>query len=151
MAGYVWECSELLHGRRFPLKLKGAVHKNYVRLAILYGSAARSLNESEMRILQSTKRSMMRPLCGVQLKDRRRSTDLMFMLGLNETIDQLAMANSARWHGNVLRREDVHVLRMAFDFEAEGQRKKGMVKRTWTNQVEEESVQVGLRREDAHC
>ena len=61
------------------------------------------------------------------------------------------MANSARWHGNVLRREDVHVLRMAFDFEAEGQRKKGMVKRTWTNQVEEESVQVGLRMEDAHC
>ena len=28
---------------------------------------------------------------------RKRSTDLMFMLGLNETIDQLAMTNSVRW------------------------------------------------------
>ena len=30
------ECGELLYGRRFPLKLKGAVYNNYVRPAILY-------------------------------------------------------------------------------------------------------------------
>ena len=33
-------------------------------------------------------------VCGVQLIDRKRSMDLMYMLGLNEAIDQLAMANS---------------------------------------------------------
>ena len=33
------ECSELLLGRRFPLKLKKAVYKSYVRPAILYGNA----------------------------------------------------------------------------------------------------------------
>ena len=32
------ECDELLYGRRHYLKLKGAVHKSYVRPAILYGS-----------------------------------------------------------------------------------------------------------------
>ena len=32
------ECSELLHGKRFFLKLKLAVYKHYVRPAILYGS-----------------------------------------------------------------------------------------------------------------
>ena len=32
-------------------------------------------------------------ISGVQLKDRNRSTDLMFMLSLNETMDKLAMAN----------------------------------------------------------
>ena len=37
---------------------------------------------------------------------KKRSTDLTFMLCLNETIDQLAMANSVRWCGHVLRRED---------------------------------------------
>ena len=35
----------------------------------------------------------MRAMCGVQLKDIKRSTDLMLMLGLNETMDQLAIAN----------------------------------------------------------
>ena len=35
---------------------------------------------------------MVRAICGVQLKGRKRSKDLMLMLGLSETIDQLAMA-----------------------------------------------------------
>ena len=41
-------------------------------------------------------------------------------MGLNET-----MANSVHWYDHVLRREDGHLLRRAFDFEAEDQRKKG--------------------------
>ena len=49
----------------------------------------------------------MRAICGVHLKNGIRSKDLM--LGLNEIIDQLAMANSVRWYGYVLRREDCHV------------------------------------------
>ena len=43
----------------------------------------------------------------------------MFMLCLSETIYQLAMANSVRWNGHALRREDGHVLRMALDIEVE--------------------------------
>ena len=45
------ECSELLYGRKFPLRLKGAVYKSYVRPAILYESEAWCLKESEMGIL----------------------------------------------------------------------------------------------------
>ena len=61
---------------------------------------------------------MVRVMCGAQLKDINRSKDLM--LGLNEPIDQLAMANSVRCYGHVLKREDGHVLRRAL--EVEGQR-----------------------------
>ena len=61
-------CGELLHGRRFPLKLKGAVYKSYVRPAILYGSMY--CMESEIGISQRTKKSMMRAMCGVQVKDK---------------------------------------------------------------------------------
>ena len=116
---------------------------------------------------------MVRAMCGVQLNDRGISTDLM--AGLNETIDQLAMAGSVcsyghvlrredghvlrredghvlrREDGHVLRREDGHVLRRALQFEVKGQWKKGRSKRTWKMQVDEESVKVGLRREDSLC
>ena len=47
------------------------------------------------------------------------------MLDLNETICQLAMANSVRWYGHVFRKENGHVLRRALEFEVERQRKKG--------------------------
>ena len=69
-------------------------------------------------------------MCGVLLKNIKRSTDLIFVLGLNENIHQLAMANSVCWDGHELRREDGHVLRRALDFEVEGQRKKERPKRT---------------------
>ena len=72
------ECGELLYGRRFPLRLKGAVYKSYVTPAILYGSEAWCMKESEMGILRRTERSK----------------DLMYMLGLKETIEQLAIASS---------------------------------------------------------
>ena len=140
-----------MYGRRFPLKLKGVVHKSYVRSAILHGSEAWCLKESEMGILQMIEKFMVRTMCGVQFKDRKRSTDLMFMLGLKETIDQLAMVNSVHWHGHMLRREDGHVLRRALEFEAEGQRKKGRPERMWKKQVDEESMKGGLRRKDALC
>ena len=51
----------------------------------------------------------------------------------------------------MLRREDGHVLRMAFNFEVEVIMMIGRPKRTWKKQVEEKSVNVGLRREDALC
>ena len=66
---------------------------------------------------------MVRAMGGVQLIGRKRSMGFMFILGLNETMDQLAMANSVRWYGHVLRREDGHVLRMELYFEVVGQRK----------------------------
>ena len=48
---------------------------------------------------------MVRAMCEVQLKDRKIYTYLTFMLGLNESIYQLAMANSVHWYSHVLMRE----------------------------------------------
>ena len=76
---------------------------------------------------------------------------MIFSLALSETMDWLAMANSVHWYGHVLRIEDGHVLRRALDFEVEGQSKKGRLKRTCKQQVEEESVKVGFIGEYALC
>ena len=92
------ECGELLYGRIFPQNMKGAVYRS------MCGSEAWCLKESEVEILRRTERTMVRAMCGVQLKDKKRSIDLMFMLGLNETIDQLARANSVCWYCHVLER-----------------------------------------------
>ena len=72
-------------------------------------------------ILRTTETSMVKAMCGVQLKDRKRCMDLMFMLGLNKTINQLAVANIVCCYHHVLRREDGHLLRSVLDFEVEGE------------------------------
>ena len=59
----------MLYGRRFSLQLKGADHKSYVKPAILFGSEAGCLKESEMRILRRTEISTVRAMCRVELED----------------------------------------------------------------------------------
>ena len=67
------EGGKLLYGKRFPLILKVTAYKSYVWQAILHGSEAWCLKESEMEMLQRTQISMMRAMCEVQLKDRKRT------------------------------------------------------------------------------
>ena len=64
------DCGELLYGRRFPLRLKGAVYGSHARPSILYVSEAWCLKEREKGILRRTERSTVRAMCGVQLKDK---------------------------------------------------------------------------------
>ena len=76
------ECSEILKGRRFSLKMKEKIYKSCVRSAMLYGSEAWCLREKGMAILRRTERAMIRAMCGVTLLDRRNSEELMDMLGI---------------------------------------------------------------------
>ena len=69
---------------------------------------------------------------------KKRTEDLMEIVGLKETVLQMAKANGVRWYEHVLRRDDGHVLR-----------KRGQPKKMWKTQVEKESKSVGLEKEDA--
>ena len=68
-------------------------------------------------------------MCGAKLMEKKRTEDLTEMLGLKETVVQMAKANGVRWYGHVLRRDDGHVLRKAFEFEVKGKRKRGRPKK----------------------
>ena len=92
---------------------------------------------------------MARAMCGAKLMAKKRTEDLMEMLGLKETVVQMAKVNGVRWYGHVLRRDDGHFLTKALEFEVKGKRKRGRPKKTWKTQVEKESKSVGLEKKDA--
>ena len=73
-----------------------------------------------MAILRRTKRAMVRATCGAKLMEKKRTEDLVEMLGLKETVVQMAKAIGVRWYGHVLRRGDGHVLRKVLEFEVKG-------------------------------
>ena len=66
----------------------------------------------------------MRVMCGTKLMEKTSTGDLMEMLGLKETVVQMAK-DGVRWYGYVLRRDDEHVLRKALECEVKGKRKRG--------------------------
>ena len=90
---------------------------------MLYVSETWCLRENEMAILRKTERAIVRAMCGAKLMEKKRSGDLMEMLGLKEMVVKMAKANRVRWYGHVLRRDDGHVLRKALEFKVEGKRR----------------------------
>ena len=82
--------------------------------------------------------------------DKKNTNELMDMLGLNETLEKMAIASGVRWFGHVLRRDEGDVLREALQFEVDGRRGRGRPRNTWKKQVEKEMKRAGLRREDAY-
>ena len=93
--------------------------------------------------------SMVRAMCGAKPMEKKRTEDLMEMLGLKETVVQMAKTNGVRWYGHVVRRDDGHVLRKAWEFEVKGKSKQGQPKKTWKMQVVKGSKSAGLEKEDA--
>ena len=121
--------------------MKGRIYRSCVRSAVLYGSETWCLKENEMSILRRTERAMVRAMCGVKLKDRESSEELMDRLGLKVRVEQLAKANGVRWYGHVLRREKDDVLRRALAFEVDSVRER-------TTEEDMEEASGGGHQED---
>ena len=121
------------------------MYKRCVRSAILYSSERWYLGQNEIGILQKTERAMViSDMCGMKLMDKNSTRDLMQMLDLNKTIEQLSRANSVRWHGNVFRKEKKNLLRGALHLKVIGTSKRGRPMKTWIKVVIEQSRKVGL-------
>ena len=71
------------------MKMIGRIYQTCVRSAMLYGSEMWCLKENEMAILRRTEKAM----CGVKLIEKKRSQELMSLLGLIDTLDGLARAS----------------------------------------------------------
>ena len=104
---------------------------NNAALQILYGIEKWCVRENEMAILRSTERVMVRAISGAKLMEKKRTDDLMEMLGLKETMVPMGKANGERWYGHVLRRE------------------KGYLERRGICKWRMEGKSVGLKNEDA--
>ena len=102
-----------------------------------------------MAILKKTEKAMMRAICGVKIIEKRRSQELINLLGFKDTLNGLDRASGVRWYGHVLRRDNDDVLRRALDFKVAGRRGRGRPNMTWKRQVEEHINQIGMKRKDA--
>ena len=50
-----------------------------------------------MAILRKTKKAMMRARCGIKMIEKRKSQEIISLLGLKDALDDLARASGVRW------------------------------------------------------
>ena len=96
-----------------------------------------------MGILQRTEGAKVRSMCGVKLMDKKSTKDLMQMIGLRQTMDQLARAKGVRCYGHVLRKDKKNYMRRALYLKVKWTRKRGRPMKTWLKTAIEQSRKLG--------
>jgi len=115
---------------------------------MLYGSETWLVRKENVVALQRAEMRMVRWMCGIKLKDRFPNNELRERL----VIDDIALVlqqNRLRWYGQVLRKEDDDWVKKCMEYEVEGPRPRGRLKRTWREVVKEDCQARKLNTEDA--
>ena len=100
------EMSPMLTKRGLSLKTKGYLYNMCVCEVLTHGSEIWSIRAGDVQRMARTERSMVRRMCGVSLKDRRRSEDLLKLMGI-VGIEEVMDRSGLRWLGHVERKDDL--------------------------------------------
>ena len=96
------ELTPILTSRGATLKAKGRIYKACVQSVMVYGSETWAMKVEDMRRLERAERMMVRWMCGVTLKERKHSEELLARLGI-EGVAEIVRRGRLRWYGHVER------------------------------------------------
>ena len=85
--------------------MNGELYKTCVRTAMIYCDETWTMRKEEEAVLLRAERAMVWLMCGVKLRDWKRTGELMWMLGLCDDIVTVVGQSRLRWYGHVMRRD----------------------------------------------
>ena len=89
----------------------------------------------DMQQITRTERCMIRRMCGVLLKDRRRSADLLKLMGISG-VEEIMDSSALRWPGHVKKKEELDWESLCRGIEVEGQVRRGRKMNTWGGRMD---------------
>jgi len=134
--------------RRAPKWLKGKLHKQMVRPAMLYGLETVPLTKAQEKKLEVAEMRMLRYELGATWEDRIKNEDIRSALQIKETFASKIRESRLRWFGHIARREEGYVGKKVMELEV-GRRKRGRPKRRWSDCTREDLKSVGADEDDA--
>ena len=90
----------MLCGQRWSVKMKGKLYKTCVRTSMIYGSETWTMRKEEAVLLRA-ERAMVRMMCGITLRYRKRTGELMWMLGLCDDIVTVMGQSRLGWYMDI--------------------------------------------------
>ena len=97
------ELSPILTARGASNHIKGKIYKACVQSVLTYGTETWVMKIANLQSLERMERMMMRWMCGVSLKDRKRSADLYSLLRV-QSVAEVVKHGRLRWFGHVERK-----------------------------------------------
>lgn len=140
------ELEPILTCRGASLKTKGKIYQACVRSVLTYGSETWAMKAEDMRRLERTERMMVRWMCGVSLKDKRHSEELLKWLGI-ESVLEVVRRSRLRWFGHVERMCTDNWVSACREIKVVGSNGPGRGRKTWRECVVDDMRRLGLSRE----
>jgi hypothetical protein len=97
------ELAPIFTTRGASLKLKGKIYRASVQTVMVYGSETWAEKVEDVRRLVRTETAMARWMCGVMLKDRKASDELLGRLGVEDVVEVMRRGRLL-WFGYVERK-----------------------------------------------
>ena len=142
------ELSPILTVRGLSLKMKGKIYEACVQSVLVYGSETWALKVCDKQQLERTERMMVRWMCGVTLKNKLRSQDLLERLDIVGVAERVSRGR-LRWFGHVERKSDDDWVSKCRHIVIGGGRSRGRNRKTWMVCVQTDMTKLGLSRVDA--
>ena len=137
------ELSPILTVRGASYRIKGRIYSACVQSVLIYGTETWAMKADDLRSLERTERMMVRWMCGVSLKDRRRSEDLCNLLGINCVAD-VVRRGRLRWFGHLERKSVDDWVSACRGLVVERARGRGRSRKTWEQCVRDDMKLLGL-------
>jgi hypothetical protein len=141
------ELAPILTLRGMSLRMKGKIYRACVQSVMVYGSETWALKVTDTQQLERTERMMVRWMCGVSLKDRKSSQELLDRLGIVGVSERVGRGR-LRWFGHVERKSADDWVSKCRVMSVAGARRRGRGRKTWMECVEEDMRRLHLKRED---
>ena len=104
------------------------------------------MKEANLQSLERTERMMVRWMCGVSLKDRKRTVDLYNLLSV-QSIDEAVRRDRLRWLKHVERKSEDDWVSACRNVVVAGVRGAGRGRKTWYECVKKDMRELGLHAE----
>src|SRR5579863_5536190 len=142
------ELAPILTVRGMSLKMKGKIYRACVQSVMVYGSETWALKVVNVQQLERTERMMVRWMCGVTLKDKKRSQELLDSLNIVGVAERVRRGR-LRWFGHVERKSAEDWVLKCRELVVVGARNRGRGKKSSMECVEDDMGRLHLRREEA--
>ena len=138
------ELLPFLTSRAPPLEMNGRVYSGCVRSSMTYENDTRPLLVDVGLKFERTEMQMIRWMCGISMKDRRTTKELIRLVGI-EPITTIIRSGRLRWYGHVIRKSDEDWIKNCMEFRV-GRGPVGRPRRTWLDNVDADMAGDRQRR-----
>ena len=138
------ELAPILTKRGASMKLKGRIYDACVQRVLVYGSETWGVKAEDLAKLMRTERMMVRRMCGVSLKDRKRSDELLSHLGI-ECVEKKIQRGRLRWFGHVERKNEEDWVKKCTKLNVDGMVGRGAPRKMWRKCVDEDMRSMGIK------